>query len=369
MEWSEKTKYNSFNSYKGLTYYENYKQIVKWMDGDDYLPPPVEVNLDPFAGCNLNCYFCIVQRYLKHHREELSMTKLPTEYLHRLVSFLGEWGVRGLCISGGGEPLLYRPVWTLPGFAAGRCGMDVSLFTNGTVMNDYIGQSLLSCKWVAISIDASNKEEYKQIKGEDFFDLVMKNAQRLTWLREAMDATTNICFKFLVLPENQTSIYEACKLAKESGFQDFHARPVDFERNDIEGHKKLDIDVDRVNEQFEKCHELEDDNFHVYTVTHKFNKDFHIKHDFTKCLASPILLPILTDGNAYLCVDKKMEKDFKIGSCYPNPESILEWWGGDAHRELVKSVDINKCSRCTWSQYNRQIEEAVIEDRMDLSFP
>ena len=362
MEWSNSNKYNSFNSYKGLAYYEHYKQIVKWMDGDPYLQPPIEVNVDPHRGCNLGCYFCIGQNYIKGDYE-----KLPLEYLQHLLAFLGEWGVKGLCISGGGEPLLHRAVWTLPSFAI-RNGMKVSMFTNGTVMNDSISQSLMACQWVAISIDASNREEYAKIKGLDLFDHVISNIKQLVLIREFLNAKTNLCFKFLVLPENQYSIYEACKLAKDLGFQDFHARPVDFERKDIEGHKRLDIDVKAVNEQFIKCRELEDENFHIYMVTHKFDENFHVKHDFTRCLASPIILPLLTDGNAYLCVDKKMEEEFKLGSCNP-PESILDWWGGDKHRELVKSVDINKCSRCTWSQYNRQIEDVVLEDNMCLCFP
>jgi len=77
MEWSTVSKYNSFNSYKGLTYYENYKQIVKWLDGDSYLPAPIECNLDPMAECNLRCYFCITQRYLRNQREEVGPMRKP----------------------------------------------------------------------------------------------------------------------------------------------------------------------------------------------------------------------------------------------------------------------------------------------------
>ena len=127
--------------------------------------------------------------------------------------------------------------------------------------------------------------------------------------------------------------------------------------------------MDVVKEQFALCHEEETDDFHVYTVTHKFDPEFHVKHDFKKCLASPLVIPILTDGNAYLCVDRKMESKFRLGSCYPDPEKILDWWGSDKHREFVKSVNINKCSRCTWSQYNSQIESVVNKDGMCLSFP
>ena len=368
LEWSNKNKYNSFNSYKGLVYYEHYKQVVAWMDGADYLPPPIECNLDPIAECNLNCYFCITQRYLKTHREEVSMRKLPLDYMLKLVDFLAQWGVKGLCISGGGEPTLSLPVWGLC-YTAWQRGLDVALVTNATVMEEARLDYLMHCRWIALSVDAADRETYERVKGADKFDEVIGNIYLMAQRKRSIGAWVDLCFKFLILPENAYSIYQACKLAKNLGVQDFHARPADLERKDIKDAKLLDLDLRLIEEQFAKCHEEETDDFHVYTVTHKFDPELHVKHDFEKCLATPLVIPILTDGNAYLCVDRKMEPEFKLGSCYPDPENILKWWGSDKHRELVKSVDINKCSRCTWSQYNRQIEEAVIKDKMCLSFP
>ena len=40
-EWQ--SPYNSFSSLKGFTYFEQYKQIMDWMEyRTDYLPPPKE---------------------------------------------------------------------------------------------------------------------------------------------------------------------------------------------------------------------------------------------------------------------------------------------------------------------------------------
>lgn len=369
MEWSNKSKYNSFNSMKGLTYYGNYKQIMAWMGKEtDYLPPPVECNLDPVAECNLNCYFCITQRYLRTHREEVGeMRTLPTEYILKLVDFLAKWGIRGLCISGGGEPTLHKDLPEVILHAKDR--IDVAVVTNATLITDKLAEALMECRWVALSIDAVDWDTYNTIKGKPYFDKAVAGISKLAQLREQTNSKVDLCYKFLVLPENQRQIFEACKLAKELGVQDFHARPVDFERDDIEGHKQLNIGKNTVEEQFAKCHELENNNFHVYTVTHKFDPGFHVKHDFEKCLATPLVIPILQDGNAYLCVDKKMEEKFRLGSCYPNPERILTWWGSKEHRQMIESVNIDQCSRCTWSQYNRQIEEVVRKDNMCLSFP
>lgn len=360
MEWSNKSKYNSFNSYKGLTYYENYKNIADWLAGKtSRLNPPIECNLDPFKGCNLNCYFCITQSYMKGVKHE----QLPLDYMLKLVDFLADWGVKGLCISGGGEPTLHKGLPQLIDHAIKK--MDVAVVTNATnLINE-----LLGCRWVALSVDASDAKIYKEIKGKNLFDNVIDNIAVLAGMRKTSGLLTDLCFKFLILPENQYEIYDACVLAKELEVQDFHARPVDFERKDIEGAKPLQMDMVAIHEQFEKCHELETNDFHVYTVTHKFDSDFHVTFDYTSCLAAPLILPVLQDGNAYLCVEHKMEEKYRLGSAYPAPEKILEWWGGNRHRQMIKDIVPQRdCSRCIYSEYHKQIE-AVKNDRMCLSFP
>lgn len=365
MEWSNRNKNNPFNSYKGLAYIENYRKIVDWLNGNNYLPPPVECNLDPIAKCNLKCYHCITQRYLFHHYEEVGkMTELPLGYMFNLVDFLARWGVKGLCISGGGEPTLHKDLHKLVRYASNV--MEVAVVTNAT----YLMDELLHCRWVALSVDASNRDTYKAIKGADKFQQVVKNIKQLATTRRLSKSSTDLCFKFLILPENQYEIYDACVLAKELGVQDFHVRPADLERKDMLNMKKADLDIESIHEQFRKCHELETEDFRVYTVMHKFDPLFHVKYDYKSCLAAPLLLPLLTDGNAYICVEHKMEEKYRLGSGFPDPKEILNWWGNDRHRQMIKNIVPKRdCSRCIYSGYNKQIEDAVIKDSMCLSFP
>src|SRR3990167_3547499 len=223
-EWTN--SFSSFNSMKGLSYYSNYKQIVAWMNGAEYLPPPVECNLDPYAECQLECHFCITQRYLRHHREEVGeMRKLPRDYMFELVAFLAKWGVRGLCLSGGGEPTLHSDMPELMVYARDK-GMDVALVTNAVYMTPALMESICySCRWVALSVDAADRESYKNIKGADRFNKGGENISNLGNKRTQTNSKVDLCFKFLVLPENQNSIYKACLLAKSLGVQDFHCFP------------------------------------------------------------------------------------------------------------------------------------------------
>lgn len=372
-EWKPQNKLNSFNSFKGLAYFPQYKQIMAWMKGEsNYLPPPIECNLDPYAECNLACSFCIVQRYIKNHREEVgTMRKLPLSYILSLIDFLGKWGVKGLCLSGGGEPTLHDGLASAITYANSR-RLDVSLVTNMVNISHPIMESMPLCRWVAMSVDAADAQTYLKVKGRDKFREVCANIELLSNYKTKTNSKMEHAYKMLVLEENYKTIHKACKLAKELGVVDFHVRPVDLERNDIEGHKKQQLNMKIVQEQFAKCHEEETDSFHVYTITHKFDQNFHNIQNFKHCLATPLLIPVLTDGNYYVCVDKKMQAKYKIGSAFPNPEVILETWGSEQHRNLIKSiipkVNCADC-RCTFQAYNLQCEELVEKDSMCLSFP
>lgn len=371
MEWASKSKYNAFNSYKGLTYYEQYKGIVNWLEGKENLPPPVECSLDPIARCNFACYFCNSQRYLRESPDEIPADRkiMSQEYMHNLVDFLADWGVRGLCLGGGGDSLLNKDAWHLPSYTASK-GMEVAVVTNGSMLNEIIIRELMYCRWVGFSVDAADSQTFMKIHGVDLFDKVITNIRELVKEKIKTGSRVDIAYKVLVLPENIDSLYEACKLAKELGVQDFHIRPVDLERKDYKMAQRLNLDIPKIKEIFARCHEEETENFRVLTVMHKYDEQFHVKHDFNNCLAAPLVLQCCTDGYVYMCVDHRIEERFRLGAHYPKPEKILDWWGSDSHRQLLKGINPHReCSRCTWSEYNRQIEEVVMEDKMCLAFP
>ncbi len=369
MEWSEKNKYNSFSSFKGLCYYEDYKKILAWLDCKGELPPPREVNIDPYAECNASCYFCIVQRYLRTHREEVGeMRVLPTEYLYRLVDFLANWKVSAICISGGGDPSLHKGMPELLPYIRDK-GMQVSFVTNGWYAPDNLIEGMMACRWVCFSVNAGDGATQKKVMGKDMFSKVCNHISKAVVLKAKTGSKVDIAYRMLVLPETQGNIAKACKVAKELGVQDFNARPTDFERSDIIGHRQLDINMELVKEEFAKCHELESEGFRVTTTYHKFDDGFHVKHDTENCYGT-LILPILQDGNGFLCNEKKMEAKYKLGSAFPNPENILSWWGSDSHRQMMKGIVSSRdCSRCTQMPYFRQIIEVVQNDSMCVNFP
>ena len=79
-EWSDKSKYNSFNSFKGLTYYDShYKPIADWWNNKEgaKLPPPIELSLDPGHLCNFQCEHCYFtsSAFVTEKRRTIQQTK------------------------------------------------------------------------------------------------------------------------------------------------------------------------------------------------------------------------------------------------------------------------------------------------------
>lgn len=371
-EWADDNKYNSFNSVKGLTYFiSHYLPITKWLKGKGKLPAPIELSLDPAHICNFKCGHCNAQRYLAINPDEVPADKkiMTKKHLHNLIDFVSDWGVKGICMGGGGEPLMNKNIWDMPSYIHKK-GMESSFATNGSLVNDKIANEMMYCNWVGVSVDAGDKETFQRVHGIDVFEKVIRNLKYLVKTKEKTNSKIDISYKFLIRPDNWKSIVDACKIAKDIGVRDFHARPVDLQRRDFKSVMKLNYDMEAIVENFNKCHEIEDENFRVFTVMHKYDPEFRVKHTFKKCVSSSLMLQACSDGNVYVCADHRIEPRFNLGTHYPNPKNILKFWGSDKHRGILGSIKVNEeCGRCTYGEYARQIEQTAMKDGMCVNFP
>jgi MoaA/NifB/PqqE/SkfB family radical SAM enzyme len=195
-----------------------------------------------------------------------------------------------------------------------------------------------------------------------------KLAKRIRTLNTRCD----LCYKFLLHPYNAHEIFAAAKLAKEIGVHDFHLRPVGWDNLEITKDKvKLDFShlTDLINQQIGEAMKLNSSNFHVYGVRHKFNPDFTVKKNFSRCWAIPLLPTFGADGNVHTCFDMRGRKDLIMCRHQPDVTEIARFWNSQEHHELVESIKIEECPRCTFGAYNEIVEKVFIEDSMCRFFP
>lgn len=370
-EWN--SQYNPFNSMKILAWREHFENCIK----DNYLPP-ISCDTDPSNRCNFDCIWCNASDVIKNQNVDERSTKcmdIPEEHLLNLADFYKEWKILSTCVAGGGEPLMNRGINPFL-YRLKENGVLSGVITNGSlIISDHIDAFIECCSWVGISMDAATEDTYIKVKGirnKKYFDIICNAAEKLSTRIRQKNSKLELTFKFLIHPNNALEIYDAIKLAKELNFTQIHLRPVGWDNlSSTQGKEKPDfIPVfDEINKQMERGRELEDNNFKIYGITHKFNPDFTKKVNFSRCWMIPILPTFGADGNVHTCFDMRGRKDLILCSHYPDPREILKVWNTDFHRNMIRNIQIEKCPRCTFGPYNEIAEEVFIKDKMTYKFP
>jgi MoaA/NifB/PqqE/SkfB family radical SAM enzyme len=367
-EWNN--LFNPFNSLKILLWRKHLEACAK----KEYMIP-IMVDIDPSPLCNFKCPHCNADDIIK---EELG--NLPSEHYLKLADFLINWKkskeekIYSVCISGGGEPLMH-PVTPDLIEKFNKNGIQVGLITNGFLFNKKnISKIVKNCAWIGVSMDAATPKTYSKLKGvsETFFNKVCNNIKELVKEVNKLKICNGICFKFLLTPYNYKEIYKAAFLAKSLGVKDFHLRPVGYTGINKLKEKKLNYTLKKlevIDKQMQKAFTLQDKNFNVYGIRHKFMFDFKTpRKNFSKCWAIPLLPTFAADGNVYYCFDIRGRKDTIMCKHYPDVTEIKKFWNSKKHKQMVNNFDIKSCTRCTFSIYNEAVEKLFIEDSMYKNF-
>lgn len=361
-EWLN--QWNPFNSAKVLLWREHLERCAK----GDFLPP-VTVSTDPSGRCNYNCIWCNAYEILEYKDGDLSR-----DHLIRLADFYAEWGVKSTCVAGGGEPFA-NPYTGEMLLRLKENEIEVAPVTNGSLLNsELIDIIARTARWTGFSMDAACSSTYMKVKGIqnlDMFERVLDNIRKLVKRIKELGRKNDVGYKFLLHPLNSKEIFKAAQLAKSLGVYDFQIRPVGW-TNNLKTKDTPDLNyygrTRLIDQQIEMAMELEDENFHVYGIRHKFKPDFQKQVNFESCCASPMLLTFGSDGNCYICLDRRGQKEMVLCSHYPDPKEVLKYWSSDRHRDIIQAIDITKCPRCTIAPYHEIVEQVFKEDRMCRDF-
>jgi len=389
-EWNPSKRWNPFNSYKLLAQVERWKKIRRGKP----IPPPVLITVDPTNVCNLNCVWCNAEFVRKERGGSLSANTLCA-----IADFLPRWGtgndcwepgVRAICVAGGGEPLLNPATGEFIDRTVDN-DVDVGVVTNGTVIDRYV-DSLSHAVWVGVSVDAGSRETFNKLKGlpsnSDLFDRVIENIailadyakshnNKLGWKHPAY----GVNLKYLLYEDNIAEIYEATKLAKHIGCKSIHFRPAGTTWDKLGTCEQITFSPEEVSlfrEQIAMALELDDENFGVYGVTHKFNSQFNSANYFSKChsifMTAVIEPPAGPDApeNSFtvgLCCDRRGDAALELAGNIEQVEEIQKLWGSKRHWDIHDRVVVkSQCPRCTYQPHNEIYEQVILNDSMTYKF-
>jgi len=175
---------------------------------------PQTIEVHPSYPCNYNCEWCIDKTLKEIGVNKDSKSMMTKENVEEIIRFCKAQGVKGIIISGGGEPTLNKNTELLVKLAKEN-NIVIGLFTNGSMLNsENIPTYINSCSFIRFSFDDFSPESYAKTKGvpERYYDLVLNNISNcVAYKILSENDKCRIGIDFILIPSNITKmvwIYE-----------------------------------------------------------------------------------------------------------------------------------------------------------------
>lgn len=296
---------------------------------------PISVELTLTNKCNLRCVYCSDQMLRERQGGGSELTK---DTLFKLFEDLSEGGTQGVTIEGGGEPTIY-PAFEEVVMHARKCGLAAGLITNGT---QKLSENVLkNLEWIRVSLDATTADEYRELKGPDFFERVLNNISHYTQHCETVGVG------FVVTRKNISHLEELVMRLKDLGVSYIQLRPVV---------DSPDLYPEGVDLSYLKY--FQTDRFGV--IIDGMTENAESGNHSLPCYANSVTSIISGDGSVYLCGRLNIYKWVKpMGNI--NEHSFHDiWFGSERKRqwEIVQSGNFCRvnCPQCRVSKLNVAVD-------------
>lgn len=295
---------------------------------------PVHVRIKPINLCNHDCWYCAYRAEgLQLGAEMEERDVLPTDKMFEIVEDIVEIGVKAVTFSGGGEPLLYKPLPdVIERLAAG--GVRVATLTNGSNLKGRVADALARhATWVRISVDGWDEASYAKARSipEGAFGKLLDNIRDFT----ARGSQCVLGISFIIGKDNHEHIHDICRLFKEAGVDHVKLAAAVVSNDGRENnayHRPL---MARVSAQIMAAKELNDKHFKVVDHYHEAEERFD-KH-YTICPFLQFLTVIGADQCVYTCQDKAYNSTGRLGSL--KGRRFKEFWFSPENQKTLFSFN------------------------------
>ncbi|MBF0557356.1 MAG: radical SAM protein [Nitrospirae bacterium] len=295
--------------------------------GPDYTYP-VSVELSLTNRCNFDCVWCSDKDLRARINGDIEL-----EVIKRLLVDLKAGGTEGIVIEGGGEPTIHKGFSDVVNLSY-DLGFGVGLITNGSIP---IKRGLADkFKWIRVSLDASNAEEQRALKGNDGFERIMSNIKTLC----SSKATVGI--GYVVTSKNLGSLEALIIRLSNFGASYIQFRPV------ID-HPELESNVD-----ISYLKKYETGSFSI--IADGMRENVVEGNAGLPCKAHSLTTVIAADGGVYLCGRLNIYPWIKpIGNITDQSFADI-WLGKERIRQAQMVMDaafcMKHCPRCRLTKFN-----------------
>ncbi|HBC31336.1 MAG TPA: hypothetical protein DC024_08870 [Clostridiales bacterium] len=329
----------------------NYRMVDSGFK-ENTLSAPGRVHFYYTSKCNLNCTHCFTKN--SDVKREMTFSEKIS-----MLDQMYELGVNEILI-GGGEPFIQSD---FPDFVEECLKRNIitKVFTNGLLLNDkklVERMSKWSIKYLSISIDGADEEEYEKVRGIKGLQKIKEN---LKYLKENCDFT--IAASITVNPYNYYNTKKILELIADFGFDRLKVRPVKpagnvLKNKDIfltaEQYASFIKNTQKIwNRQYKEMFTLDfswGDTRLVYNKDKNQVEPLDITYPYEGygCFAGKVNIVFDSGGNALTCgflpddLSKNNEDNLQF-------KSLKEIWETGQKFESLRNVKGNKvCENCKY---------------------
>jgi wyosine [tRNA(Phe)-imidazoG37] synthetase (radical SAM superfamily) len=345
-----------------------YYSALKFLQFKDHLQglaqgrivAPVHIRVKPTNLCNHNCWYCAYRTDdLALGDEMVEKDSIPAARMMALAHEFVEMGVKAVTFSGGGEPLLYKPLPdVIEILAAG--GIRIAALSNGSNLKGRVADSFARHgTWVRISLDAWDDASYVKSRGakRDDFSRLIENIRAFT----ARDTKCVLGISLIVGHDNHQRITEVCTLLKDCGVNHVKVSGA-VVSNDAAGNNAYHLSIKaEVARQIGEAQALADDNFAIFNHYHDLEGRF--EKNYQTCPFLQFLTVIGADQHVYTCQDKAYTEAGRMGSIAKR--TFKDFWFSEDNQKFLNSFDPSvQCGHhCVSHSKNLAIHEYLSLDQ------
>ena len=349
------------NPYSNLKIFKHHDILKKIEEGE--WNNPIYVRLKPTNVCNHHCSYCTYgsggTAQKTNNRDTVnSCDSIPFEKMVQIVNDFQRLGVKAVTFSGGGEPLTYsylpRTLDMLKDME-----IEVSLISNGELLEGRLAERFYSAQWVRISFDSPNEDEYCSLRGVKKNDY-KKVVRNINDFAKKKDDDCVLGVNYVISKSNYKRIYEVAGFLKSLGVENVKFAAVKL--NEPEYHLEI---KDHVLDQIRQAKEqYEDESFIIVNnYENDWNDESNKKTDLFRCYTCRLVTVIGADQKVYLCHTRAYDSRAVVGDLRNN--TLYEIWNCDNTRNKINSLSpVSDCNMfCPYSDRNRLIEKYLQTNR------
>lgn len=325
---------------------------------------PLYIRIKPTNRCNHNCEYCHYRNAYLNLDEYNPMDEIPREKMLEIIGDMVLMKVKAVTFSGGGEPLLYPYIEeTMENIL--KAGIDLSIITNGCLLKGKKAMLLAKAKWVRISVESINDDEYCAVRGikkGSFVEL----CQNIKNFAEIKQDSCELGINVVVGKDNYKELRDIAHLMKNLGVN--HVKYSPLITNDANGyHEEIKDKVTEVLNELQK--EMETDRFKIINLyTGDFANSVMFERQYSKCPMKEFVCVIGANSKVYYCHDKAYLSNGRV--CDLSNQSLKETWWSDKVTELFDRFDAMKCCKqhCVYDSRNELLNSFLEMDKNHVNF-